>query len=126
MITTWSLRILSVRSKYFSKFLCLSSGKIGDGHFSMPVCCRKVSPRRPVCKIQNTQFINCRVFFAFPPRVTFSPIVCGLIFSQAMSLICVGATLCSFFPLCFLRHCNILLTTRYSAVFYLLLDYLNM
>ena len=55
-----------------------------------------------VRKIQNPPFMNCPVFFALPPRLPFSPVVSGLIFSQLCHLYCVGAILCSFVAL--LQH----------------------
>ena len=55
--------------------------------YILPISIRfwKIPPGPPVRKVQNTPLINCRVSRALPPRVPFSPIVYGLIFSHALS-----------------------------------------
>ena len=55
--------------------------------FQFPYISGKSRHGAPVRRIQNTPLINCRVSRAFPPRVPFSPIVYGRIFSHAPSLI---------------------------------------
>ena len=52
--------------------------------FQFPYVSGKSRQGAPVRKIQNTPLINCRVSRALPPRVPFSPIVYGLIFSHAL------------------------------------------
>ena len=54
--------------------------------FQFPYVSGKSRQGAPVRSIQNTPLINCRVSRALPPRVPFSPMVCGLIFSHALSL----------------------------------------
>ena len=67
--------------------------------FQFPYVSGKSRQGAPVRKIQNTPLINCRVSRALPPRVPFSPIVYGLIFSQALSLIsCRCCSLAIFLP----------------------------
>ena len=55
--------------------------------FQFPYVSGKSRQGAPVRRIQNTPLINCRVSRAFPPRVPFSPMVYGLSFSHALSLI---------------------------------------
>lgn len=62
--------------------------------FQFPYVSGKSRQGAPVRKIQNTPLINCRVSRALPPRVPFSPMVYGLIFSHALSLI--SCRCCSF------------------------------
>ena len=71
----------------------------------------------PVRKTQKTSLMNYHVFFAFPPRVPFSPIVCSLIFSQALSLIsyqCNSLFILGFPYFLFLLY-HVLLTTLSKA-----------
>ena len=66
--------------------------------FQFPYSGGKSRQGAPVRRIQNTPLMNCRVSRALPPRVPFSPIVYGLIFSQALSLIsCRCCSLSIFF-----------------------------
>ena len=51
---TWNLQHLSARSKYFPKFRCLSSGKIGDEHFSNSRIVLEGLSTEPLC----VNFVN--------------------------------------------------------------------
>ena len=86
--------------------------------FQFPYVSGKSRQGAPVRSIQNTPLINCRVSRALPPRVPFSPMVCGLIFSHALSLMscrCCSAVI--FLPPFFFEdyYITFLLTTPSSV-----------
>ena len=82
--------------------------------FQFPYVSGKFRQGAPVRRIQNTPLINCLVSRAFPPRVPFSPMVYGLIFSHALSRILSRCCSIAFFLPSFTfedHYITLLLTT---------------
>ena len=55
-MVTWALCHLSARSKYFPKYLCLSIGKIGDGHFSNARILQEGLATESICEQRQTDY----------------------------------------------------------------------
>ena len=125
---TWLASIISLSKsasstsavKIFSQiFLSLQLQNRRWTFFHFPYSAGRSLHGAPVRKIQNTPFINCRVFLAFPPRVPFSPIVWGFIFSQALSLISCRCN-CLFFSAYLYFFISII--SYHIVLYYILID----